>query len=116
MILSLFAFLFAVSFSLIIIGLWREQHSELVLIGFLFLFLLSFTLINSQLQIKSGETTSTEYTYDNSSVLVYENAVMNYDYDEYGSHNLGYWIAVSSMIGFIITLVSLRRTNWGRQE
>lgn len=117
MILQLFVFLFVVSFILVGIGLWRTEHSELSIIGFFFLFLLSFTILNSQLEIKTGETVTTTYTYDvDNSTLLSDVAVKQYDYEEYGSHMLGFWIIVGSILGVIILLVSLKRTNWRNQE
>lgn len=128
MILVLFGFLLALSFLLVIIGLIKTEHTELSLIGFFFIFLLSFTLINNNLEYKIGSTES--YTYSclccdenrvsNSSLVCSSNSTnlvvtdtLNSDvYGSYGNHNIGYYLAVASALGMAIVLYSLKRTRW----
>lgn len=131
MIFGLYLFLLALSFLLVIIGLIKTEHTELTVIGFFFIFLLSFTILSNNLEFKTGTTES--YTYDclccdenrvsnsslvcdgNSTNLEVTSITVNDVYTPYGSHNIGYWLALASALGLAITFYSLKNTRWKKE-
>jgi hypothetical protein len=125
MILVLFGFLLALSFILVIIGLIKTEHTELSIIGFFFIFLLSFTLINNNLEYSTGENTTISYSYINNSLKIEPwtpNYIINtsketkiYNYTNYGNHNIGYYLALASALGMSIVLYSLKNTRWKKE-
>jgi len=134
--LILFVIFLLLSFLLIILGLIKTEHSELALIGFVFLFLLSIVLIANDIQIKSGydieeayiyalnlSTGSYHIDYDGTfskditnledALLVHKNitSVNTYENIDLGgnlSHIFGYWLAVISVIGFLGVIIGLK--------
>ena len=118
MILTLFLALVGISVILIIIGLLKPSHSEQAIIGFFFLFLLSFTIMNGTLEIPSGENSSIDYTYEqhvfppNEDLHLINNTKETtvYSYENYQSHQMGFWFIVASAVGMIGVIVSLRGT------
>ena len=108
MLLTLFLLFLGLSFLLIVIGFWKTEHTELALMGFFFIFLLGFPLMNSTLQLQTGQTESYSYTNDS---LISERITV-YDYTEFGNESIGRWMIISSFISFIIVIVNLKRTNW----
>lgn len=94
---------------MIVLGFYRPEHSELPLIGFFFLFLLSLQIIDGDLQYRIGEHTN--ITYDDALNLTIETT--RADYSTYSSHNFGYWLAVASAVGFAGVLYGLKKTKWG---
>jgi hypothetical protein len=49
---------------LIALGLFRPEHTELSLVGFVFLFLLGIVILNGQLVYKIGTSTNSSFDYD----------------------------------------------------
>lgn len=115
--LVLFCVLLALSLVLIGFGLFRQnEHTELALIGFLFLFLLSLNIIGQDIQYKTGTLTNTTYIYDTMANL---NSTIEISTDVYDTftlgdqaHNFGYWLAVGAAIGFFGVIFGLRKTKW----
>lgn len=111
--LILFIIFLLLSLLLIILGLIKTEHSEIALIGFAFLFLLSIVLIVNDIQIKTGEFTEELYSYDNLTINHINITTINtYEDIDLGgnlSHIFGYWLAVISMIGFIGVVFGLRK-------
>jgi len=108
--LTLFVIFFSLSLILIILGLFRTEHTELALVGFLFLFLLSFLIINSDIQQKTGEITNSTVTGNfTQEITTYQYA----DIDLGGtfSHSFGYWLAVMAIIGFIGCLIGIKHSK-----
>ncbi len=93
------------SFVLITLGLFKLEHTELALIGFVFLFLLSFSFLNSDITYKIGEDINTTYIYAGANL----NTTLEFQRDVYDtytagvdfSHSVGYWLAIISVLGFI---------------
>lgn len=114
-------FLFFVTFlviSLIIIalGLFRQEHSELAIIGFLFLFLLSFTF-NTGIEYKTGYNTTYEYNNQGNLSLMPSKEIVTDNYVKYNptglfSHLVGYYLAIGSFIGFVAVLIGLKFTRF----
>jgi len=120
--LFLFIIFLALSLILIALGLIVTEHTELALVGFVFLFLLSMLVINSDVQYKIGSQTNITNTLDatNSSILnstittvdTYTTFTANTTLSWLGktlAHVLGYWLAIASIIGFVGVLMGSRR-------
>lgn len=122
MYLVLFLVFLGLSLLLIVIGLVRPDHTELSLVGFAFLFVLSFVFITGDVQYQVGVNESNTYGLVNGSyVLTQVESVDVYDTFESGgllSHFVGYWLAVMAFAGFVIVLVSTKKPEWfkGRGE
>lgn len=98
MILELFAVLLVVSFFLIYLG-FEYEDGMYTTIGFFFIFLLSLVLINNSLTYHTGSSIQTL----NSSMTVVTN---NYTtYSDTSSHWIGYFLAVASSIGMILSFM-----------
>ena len=116
----IWAVLVIIALVMVIIGLTKAEHTEQAMIGFVFLFLLSFTLINNNLEYQTGESsTSTNiinYMYSNGTLTTStEEIATSNDYTienlaegSVGVKRLGYYMALAMAIGFIGTLISLR--------
>lgn len=122
--LTLYVVLIFISLVLIFLSFYASEHSELGLVGFLFLFLLSMVMIGGDLQYKTGENTTitTVYNYDNTTLInstEYSTQLDNYETFTAGgvlSHTLGYYLAIASIVGFIGVLVGLRSQFNRRRE
>ena len=118
MYLPIFIIFVVICFILIGLGFYRPEHTELPLVGFFLLFMLSFLIINGSLEYKTGENITTQYNY-NDILINYttETRVDNYSTIEMEGalqHIIGYWMLVVSAVGFIGTLISLKRSRAGR--
>ena len=100
------------------LGLYRLEHTELSLVGFFFLFLLSMVVIGDNLTYQTGETTNITNTHgvvNGSVVLTFSSEITTYDSATYSdssgfftTHNFGYLLAVMSIIGMIGSFVSIK--------
>ncbi len=124
MILTLFALLLGLSLVLIAIGLTKQDESAAALIGFLFLFLLSFVILGNNLEYEIGEQRNVSYSYDNSTGenllnKTTEDITLIYTtWDDttgiFNTHRFGYFLAIASIIGFAGVLMSLKG-GWKRE-
>jgi hypothetical protein len=115
----LFCIVLALALIFITLGLFVPEHTELSLIGFVFLFLLALCILNNQITYKIGtETNSTfgytpSYNSTNFTLLTSSNEVVT---DIYGpitlggplSHVVGYWLMIASFVGFLLVIISIR--------
>ena len=128
MFLSLFIIFLSLSLILVALGLFKPEHSELSLTGFTLMFILSFTLINNGLELKTGEFNEELYIYgDNYSGyhwdyinpeptnkdpvnLFHTNNTTMDIYDTYPSSTraYGFWLCIASVVGFIGVLAGLK--------
>lgn len=109
MIIELFAVFVVIAFVMIYIGLTRSTESAQALIGFLFLFLLSFTIINNQLEYKTGEQRNTTYAVNfTSETIVYNYQTYSDVTSLFNTKRVGYYLALASLIGFIGVILSIR--------
>lgn len=116
MILELFGVFVGLSFVMIYIGLSKPTESAQALIGFLFLFLLSFVLMGNNLEYRIGEQTTTTYSYlVNTTDINFTIEQTNYTYTNYAdttsqfnTHRAGYFLALVSAIGFIGVLYGIK--------
>lgn len=124
----------SISFILIALGLYRLEHTELSLVGFFLLFLLSLVIISGNLEYKIGYQ----------EIYVYGSNYSGYHYDHYGgdpspslndlnlfhlnqtniyapyqddsgfftTHRFGYVLAVMSVIGMVGSLASIKKDGW----
>ena len=131
MILTLFGFFLFLSLVLIIMGFVFKDHTELTLIGYLFMFLLSFVVIGGNLEYKTGSTETYSYSSlccdgtrvsnsslvcaSNSTNLVVDqkNVIESYQkYDDNNTHYFGYYLALISGLGFAITIWSIKQRSY----
>lgn len=122
--LWLYLALLLISLILVALSLYRNDHAELGIVGFTFIFLLSFVMIGGDIQYKVG--TNTTYTYDcfdpcetgeNSTQIATEVTTDVYDTFTAGgtlSRTVGYWLAVLGVVGLIGVFVSLRSEGFMR--
>lgn len=117
MLLTLFGMLLAVSLVLITLGLYKPEHTELSLIGFVFLFLLSIHIIlGTGLTYQTGQIET--YSYDNTTLA---NITITDSYSPITlggnlDHLFGYYLAVLSVIGFLGVMTSYKRQTWRNDE
>lgn len=118
--LVLFLVFLGLSLLLIVIGLFRPEHTEFSLVGFAFLFILSFVFVTGDVQYQVGVNETNTYglvngTYEVTSVQ----SVDVYETFQSGgllSHFVGYWLAVMSLAGFVIVIVSAKPGLFRRRE
>jgi len=136
MILWVYLALLIISLVLVTLSLLRDDHTELGIAGFTFLFILSFVMIAGDIQYKVGVNETNTYacvcceqgvvvgddyirgeqepgcTNENASiVIIATDSVDVYDTWSAGgtlSHTVGYLLAVISVIGLIGTFVSIK--------
>jgi len=116
--LWLYLSLLVISLILIALSFYRTEHAELGIVGFTFIFLLSFVMIGGDIQYKVG--TNTTYEYDcfdtcgignNDTLMTTATEIDVYDTFSAGgtlSRTVGYWLAVLGVVGIIGVFVSLR--------
>jgi len=135
MLLEIFGLFVGMSFILITLGLLIPVHSEMALVGFFFLFLLSFVVMGNNLQYENGY--EEVYIYGNNfsgyhwdynepleprpqdetmAYLFHRNRTALYttytgDVGVFDTHIFGYFMAILSGFGFAGVLFGLRRTN-----
>jgi len=110
-ILGLYAFLIGICLSLILVGLFRENESGFALIGFGLLFILSFVLINGELEIEKGANITTSFSYDVDGSISDSTQDIDYSYnkwDDSTAHQIGFWIAILAAFGFIGMLFAIK--------
>ena len=122
--LVVFSTFLALAVIFVALGLYRTEHTELCMIGFIFIFLLSFVVITNNLTYKTGETvtiTNTPGLYNGTVVLLNSTEVTTYDHTTYQdtsgfftTHRFGYLLAVLSVIGLIGSFVSIRPEEFFR--
>ena len=114
--LTLFVILLVLSLFLILLGLYRTEHTEFSLIGFLFLFLLSILILHQDVTYKIGYNTTSNFNYSyvgNDTVLTssFETISDIYgplDLDNTMSHYIGYYLAIASVLGFAAMLYGFK--------
>jgi len=113
MILTLFIVFCAISLILITLGLILSEHSEQALIGFIFLFLLSFTLMGNNLQYSTGYTQNETVINANLTQITttYEYTSYSDTTSTFNTHRVGYFLAVGSFLGFVGVLMNLTGFN-----
>jgi len=118
MILNLFIVLISISLILIIIGLVKHTESAQAIVGFTFLFLLSFVLMDGNLEYETGTNTTTDYIYNvngtvDNTLEISNKTFTNFDDDN--SFKMGLYLAIVSAVGFAGTLWGLKNTRWGEE-
>lgn len=95
----------------------RPSESYCALIGFFFLFLLAFPILNANVEYKNGVNQTLEYEcYDdcsgqNSTTLEVSTIIEVDNYGFYGSRLIGLYLAILSGVGFAGVLFSLKKPN-----
>lgn len=117
--IELILFIVFMSLALILVGLglYRPEHTELSMIGFFFMFLLSMVVIGDNLTYQTGENvtiTNTHGVVNGSVVLTNSVETTTYIHTAYQdssgfftTHRLGYFLAVMAVIGFAGCFISM---------
>ena len=115
MILEIFILLMIISLFLIGLG-YAVKESVYTIIGFLFLFFLGvFILWPGLLQVQTGQTEQTTYTYEeynNVSLVNFTSQTTTYNYeyfDDDHSERFGIFLTIIGAIGLIVSYVEIRR-------
>ncbi len=126
MILSIFLTFLCLSMLLIILGFWNKFDSYLTLIGFAFLFSLSIIIINEDLEYSTGynelyiygnnysdyhwDYTGNEPNPNSQAVNLFHmnNTIIYTEFEGASAKFFGYWLAVISVVGFALTLMTLK--------
>lgn len=119
MILTLLWIIFLISLSLIALGvIFSKEWSGMAIIGFTFLFLISFIILDGNLEIETGSNVTSLYSYDTDGTINGTTQQINIEYDEWddsNSHTVGYFMAIISAIGaFSSILITL--TKWRKNK
>lgn len=105
MILELFIVLITVAIILIALGYYMDM-SELSVVGFVFLFILSsFVLLPRNLELKTGEQVITNSTISNITT-----SQISYTYEKYNdntTHYIGYFLSIISALGMIFIIIRM---------
>ena len=119
MILGVFITLIGISLAFIALGFFRQEHSEISLIGFLFIFLLALLILNNGLEYKTGVLRSGNFSYNVSATTPYLLNASVSEVDIYATYQdshgfvttkrLGFFMAVMSAVGFIGSLMGMRQ-------
>jgi len=119
--LILFTILIAVALTITAIGLFKPEHTEMALIGFLFLFLLALSFEAEGIDYADGTITNSSFYYSdygNYTLLNSSNEQVANTYTNYTGGNLthivGYYMIIMSIIGFVGVLVGLRKERFNR--
>ena len=114
MILELYVPLMILSLALIVMGFIIKEHTELAIIGFLFLFLLALALNQGGVEYKIGTNVTANVSYSGSQITsIDQNLEYTYtDFDNEDSHRFGLYLAIASFIGFAITIAMVGKTKW----
>lgn len=110
MLLELFLMLVALAVFFVVLGYWVSE-SAYSIIGFIFLFVLSTSiLMPGALQHSTGMNETTTYTYTDgnltSTMMVTVDNLAEYPVSS--QRWFGIWIAIISVIGMFISVVELR--------
>jgi len=119
MILSLYLTLIGIALILIIIGLFKPQESAMALVGFTFLFFLSFTLMLGNLEYEVGANINTSLTYNVDGKVTNTDQTVNYEYESFNAGNsrqMGFYLIIVSVVGFTSVIMALKNDNWGKKE
>lgn len=115
MILDLYFMLILLSMILIIMGfIWRD-HTELSIIGFLFLFLLALSLSGGSVEYKTGSNLTAIMNYNPAGDVDNITQTISYNYANFNedtSQRFGRYLAIASFLGFVITIATLGFTKW----
>ena len=120
MFLTVFIVFMVLAFTLVTLGLFKPDHTELSVIGFVFIFLLALVVLNNNLEVKVGTNITSNFSYsknaDNLTLLTssHEENVDIYepvDLDGNLDHLIGYWLAVGGVLGLVGIFLSLRHSR-----
>lgn len=134
--LWLYLALLVISLFLVTLSFYRNDHAELGIVGFTFVFMLSFVMIGGDIQYKVGQNETIDYSclcceqdgstylcdgsYGNFSIV--PTSIERVDvYDTFTaggvlSRTVGYWLAVLAVVGMIGVFVSLKAEGFMRPK
>lgn len=100
--LTFFILLIALALILVTLGFVTDA-AVLSLVGFAFLFLLSFNLMNGTVEYRVGEVTN--FTTVNGTLTT---TAMGYSYAPFQDHTYGFYLAIAAVFGFVVAIAGLR--------
>lgn len=116
MILALFWALFIISLSLIGLGvIYSKEWSGVAIVGFTFLFLLSYTILTGSLAIEKGSNVTSSYVANANGTITASTQQILYIYDDWNdvnSHRIGLFMAIISGIGTFGSVLNTLHANW----
>lgn len=115
MIFELWVILVIVSLILVTIGLIKPDQTAQSIIGFFFLFLLAMPVLSGSIETDAGANVTTAFIYDGNGSIVSSAQSLEYNYTNWSdsvSHNIGFWMAIGSSIGFFGVLFSLDKVRY----
>jgi hypothetical protein len=116
MILDLFSLIIFLSLVFVVIGFTFKDWTALSLIGFAVIFILSIVILNTGLEVETGATTSTAYTYNPDGTIATSTQTILYSYSNWSdsnTHTIGYLLSVIGLIGGVFILWSSGlNTRW----
>lgn len=117
MILWLFLTIIALAITAIIIGYFTDDEPYTP-IGLFFLFIAGIILLNGQVEYATGNNITTTYTYTNNTITSTTTTVTDTltSFNDTSSHRVGWGLAILSVIGFILNIISLTRNARNKYE
>lgn len=118
MYLIIFCVLLGLSLILVTLGLFKPEHTELSIVGFVFMFLLAMVLLNGGIEYPTGTLTYSNFSYtqniDNLTLLTNSSELVITQYAPVVYHGIlqhviGLWLAIMSIAGFVGSLLALKR-------
>lgn len=109
MIVTIFWAVLVISLVLIVLGVAFE-YPESAIIGFTFLFILGTVFLFTGLQYQTGESVTMNATAINAN-LTQTISTTTYNYTTYKNHNIGFWLCVLGLAGFVASLLNVRRAR-----
>lgn len=85
MIIEIFLIFLGLAFLFIFAGYYIKEE-VLIIFGFLLFILMSFPLLNQDLEIKSGEIIDSNYTYDAEGLFISSSDTVTYQYENYSNN------------------------------
>lgn len=109
MILTLFIVMMSLSMIVVLMGYFTGDEPYLP-VGLFFLSLLGLAILNGQVQLVTGETTNTSFSYTNGTLTGQaETTTITYaTWNDTTSHWIGYTLTVLSICGIGLSLFHLK--------
>lgn len=117
MILTLFLAIAALGVIAVLLGYFTDDEPYLT-VGLLFFFLLSIVILTGNLEYQTGDTTLTNFTYDNGTLTAQEaTTTLTYSsWDDNTSQKVGWGLAVMSGLGLALSFYNTRKRRMNDEQ